>query len=133
MSTIPALHAFKMFLLYFMGSLGVLGAFVWIYIRVTPYDEFKQIREGKVGPAIALVGAMLGYTIPIVTMSYHGVHIQEFLLWAVIACVVQITCFKILYWALPKNIEPDNEAIAVLYAGTSVCVGLVNAFSLIPF
>jgi putative membrane protein len=76
--------------------------------------------------------ALIGFTLPMLSVSYHGVNFVDFLIWAVIAGILQIILFKALYWIIPMQIEEDNRAIAIIYAVLAFCVGLINAFSLIP-
>lgn len=126
------LAALGNFLLYTFSSLVLLGVFGKIYQWLTPYHEREQIKAGNVAPAIAFGGALIGFTFPLLSVSYHGVNIVDFLIWAGIAGVLQIILFKALYWVIPMQIEEDNKAIAIIYAVLAVCVGLINAFSLIP-
>ena len=126
------LEAYGHFLLYSLASLALLFVFARLYMWTTPYHEMQQIKEGKSAPAIALAGSMIGFTLPLLSVSYHGVNFIDFLIWAGVAGVFQILLFKVLFWVIPMQIEEDNKAIAILYAGMAVCVGLINAFSLIP-
>lgn len=120
------------FLLYFVSGTVLLAIFTRIYVWVTPYNEFVEIRAGKKAPAFALGGAIIGYTLPIVAASHAGVDFSEFILWAVISGVAQLVCFKVLYGLMPRQIEADNEAVAIFFAAASISIGLINAFSLIP-
>ena len=126
------LQALGNFLLYTFSSLVLLAVFGKIYQWLTPYHEHESIKEGKLAPAIALGGALIGFTIPLLSVSYHGVNFVDFLIWAVVAGALQIFVFKGLYWLIPMQIEEDNKAIAVIYAVLAFCVGLISAFSLIP-
>ena len=126
------LQALGNFLLYTFSSLVLLGIFGKIYQWLTPYHEHEQIKAGKLAPAIALGGALIGFTLPLLSVSYHGVNYVDFLIWAGIVGVLQIILFKALYWLIPMQIEEDNKAIAVIYAVLAFCVGLISAFSLIP-
>jgi putative membrane protein len=120
------------FLLYTFSSLVLLGIFGKIYQWLTPYHEHEQIKAGKLAPAIALGGALVGFTLPLLSVSYHGVNYIDFLIWAVVVGVLQIILFKVLYWLIPMQVEEDNKAIAFIYAVLAFCVGLISAFSLIP-
>ena len=127
-----SLEALGNFLLYTFSSLVLLGVFGKIYQWLTPYHEGDSIKEGKVAPAIALGGALIGFTIPLLSVSYHGVNYVDFLIWAAIVGALQIILFKGMYWLIPMQIEEDNRAIALIYAVLAFCVGLISAFSLIP-
>lgn len=126
------LEALGNFLLYTFSSLAMLGVFGKIYQWLTPYHEQEQIKAGNVAPAIALSGALIGFTLPLLSVSYHGVNYIDFLIWAGVVGVLQIILFKVLYWIIPMQIEEDNKAIAIIYAVLAICVGLISAFSLIP-
>jgi putative membrane protein len=126
------LEALGNFLLYTFSSLVLLGIFGKIYQWLTPYHEHEQIKAGKLAPAIALGGALIGFTLPLLSVSYHGINYIDFLIWAVVVGVLQIILFKILYWLIPMQVEEDNKAIALIYAVLAFCVGLISAFSLIP-
>lgn len=123
---------FMMFLLYIVLSLALLAAFTYAYIQVTPYDEAVDIFEGKLAPAIALAGAMLGFTFPLLVASYTHSEVLWFLGWALIACVVQLGVFAVLHRLLPRVIETNNVAGATVFAAASICAGLINAASFIP-
>lgn len=120
------------FLLYTFSSLVLLGVFGKIYQWLTPYHEHEQIKAGNVAPAIALGGALIGFTLPLLSLSYHSTSIIDFLIWAGVTGAIQIVLFKVLYWVIPMQIEESNCAIATIYAVLAFCVGLICAFSLIP-
>lgn len=120
------------FLMYSGVSLALLWIFTKAYIKFTPYDEIQQIGQGKKAPAFSLGGAMLGYTLPLVSLSYHGINLVDFVIWSVIAGLVQVGLFAALYRVIPLNVDEDNQAIGIFYVFSAVCVGLINAFSLIP-
>lgn len=120
------------FCIYAFSSLGLLAVFGRLYMWVTPYHEFDEMRKGNSAPAIALGGALLGFTFPLLSVSYHGVDLIDFLIWAVVVGLLQVVIFKIMYWLIPMQIEAENKAIATFYASVAVCVGLISAFSLIP-
>ena len=127
-----SLASFLWFIAYSFASLLLLGAFGKLYLWLTPYHEVDEIRKGNMAPAIAFGGALLGFTFPVLSVMHNGVNFLDFVIWAAVAGVVQLGLFKVLYWIIPMQIEEDNRAIAVIYASLALCVGLINAFSLIP-
>ncbi len=120
------------FLIYSGASFALLAVFVRSYMWFTPYDELAQMRAGKKAPVMALGGAMLGYTFPLLSLSYHGTNFIDFLIWSVVAGGAQLVLFKILYWIIPMEVEADNQAVGLFYGFAALSVGLINAFSLIP-
>lgn len=60
------LAGFPNFLLYFSVSIIFVLAFKFIYVKLTPYDEWHLIKEKQnTAAAVALSGAFLGYCIAI--------------------------------------------------------------------
>jgi putative membrane protein len=129
---ILSFQSLQWFAMYFLSSIALLAGFTFLYIRFTPYNEIDEIKAGKKAPAIALVAAMLGFTIPIITMSFHGAAYADYMAWSIFSGVIQLICFKLIYYLLPKQLEADNTAAGIFYAGCAVCIGIITAFSLIP-
>jgi putative membrane protein len=122
----------ELFGIYIASGLAMLAIFTKLYLWVTPYDEAKEISKGHMAPAIALSGAMLGFTFPLLAASYSHTGFEDYLAWSVIACVVQLLVFVVLHRSLPRWIETNNPAGATCFAMASVCAGLINAASFIP-
>lgn len=117
------------FLTYLGTALVLLGCFVFLYEKFTPYREFVLIKENNSAAAVTLSGAMLGFTFPLVSSIYYTQSLTEMALWAAITCVVQLVLFAVLRsWA--GHIEKGNVAPAIFVAGASISVGLLNAVSI---
>lgn len=80
---------------YFLAALGYLLLFCSIYCKVTPYDELKLVREGKLAPAISFGGATIGFVLPLYSAITNSVGFVDMLIWALVAMVVQILVFSI--------------------------------------
>lgn len=132
MITMKLLENVWLFAIYTASGLALLAIFTRLYIWVTPYDEAKDISDGKLAPAIALAGAMLGFTFPLLVASYVQTHMLGFVAWGLLSCLVQLLVFWTLHWLLPRVIETNNVAGATCFASASVCAGLINAASFIP-
>jgi putative membrane protein len=132
MAMFATFEGLLLFLAYLLTGLVVLTLFMALYMWVTPYDEAREIAEGHLAPAIALSGAMLGFTFPILMASYMHAEFLGFLAWAIIASVVQLLAFKGMYRLLPRVIETNNSAGALCFAVAAVCAGLINAASFMP-
>jgi putative membrane protein len=129
---LASVEAFFLFVAYLAASLLMLVAFTMLYLRVTPYDDVKDIHDGKVAPAIALGGAMLGFTFPLLMSSYLHASFWAFIVWSVIAGLVQLGVFAAIYRFMPRAIETNNVAGSLIFAFAAVCAGLLNAASFIP-
>lgn len=126
-------HGIGLFFLFLLTGLVLWVAFNYIYLWLTPYDEHADIKAGKMAPAIALVGAEIGFMFPLVAASYvSGGNWYAFMLWGILAALVQLGTFKLMYWRYPGAVESDNRAVALTFAGASVCIGMLNAACMIP-
>lgn len=118
------------FLAYFASAIGLFGLFTSLYIRLTPYAEIQLIRQGNISAAVALVGTLLGFALPLASAIAHSVSLVDMLIWGVIAMLVQVLVFLGLARAVPElksGIENSTLAHGVFLGGTSLCVGLLNA------
>jgi putative membrane protein len=121
---------FDNFLVYLAITLVLLRVFVSIYIRVTPHPEFTLIREGNIGAAFSLSGAILGFVIPLGASIRYSVNLVDMAIWGVIALVVQIAAFVVVRMTLPSitdDIARGNGAQGFFLGSTSLGVGLLNA------
>jgi putative membrane protein len=124
-----AMHPFFSFLVYFFSAGALLAAFMFIYVKTTPYQEFKLIGENNVAAAISLAGATLGFVMPLASSIYFTHSVVEMLKWAVVTGFVQLLVFWIMrHYA--GAIEQGKVAPAILLASLSVSVGLLNAVSI---
>ena len=118
------------FLAYFTSAIGLFGLFTRLYIRLTPYAEIQLIRQGNLSAALALVGTLLGFALPLASAIAHSVSLVDMLIWGVIAMLVQMLVFLGLSRLVPElksGIESNTLAHGVFLGGASLCVGLLNA------
>ena len=123
------------FLSYFGVAMLLLLLFGFIYTRLTAHDEFELIRQGKLTAAIALGGSLLAFALPLCSAIVHSVSLVDFLIWGVIAMVIQIATFfvvRVFLTNLSQRIS-DNELSAGLFVAlTSLSVGAINAACMTP-
>lgn len=118
---------------YFSAAIGFVVIFCQVYCWITPYDELRLVREGKVAPAISFGGALIGFILPLYSAITHSVGFIDMLIWAAVAMVVQLTVFGIVrlcFKGLVREIENDQTAAATLLAFFAVAIGILNAASM---
>ncbi len=120
------------FLLYFVVSIVFLLIFKVVYVRFTPHDEWKLVKEDKnTAAGIALAGSIVGYSLAIAGAASNSVNIVDYAVWGVIALIAQIVAFYVVRLGfMPKishRIEQGEIPAAVLMAAISISVGLLNA------
>lgn len=122
--------AFPNFVRYIVVGFALAGLFLWIYALITPWREYALIRAGNSAAAIALVGALLGFCLPLANTIAHSVSLIDLVLWAWTALAVQVGVHLVLRLLMPylkESIEANEAAAGITAGGFSVCFGLINA------
>jgi putative membrane protein len=120
------MQALLAFLQYFVTALLLLGAFLAVYVRVTPYNEFELIGQNNAAAAISLAGACIGFALPMAAAIYFTHDLLEMVKWAAITGAAQIAVFTLLRRFAPA-IEQGHTAPAIFLCAMSVATGVLNA------
>ncbi len=118
------------FLIYFVSAIVVVMVFMRIYTAITPHGEVELIKQDNAAAAVAYVGAMFGFMLPIASAIANSVSLIDFAIWAVIAGVIQLITFFIFrrfYPRISERIEAGEMGASIQLAGVSVMVGVLNA------
>jgi len=119
------------FALAFLAAGGFTLIFKALYRWITPHDEGALIRAGNSAAAVALGGALIGYVIPLASALTQTHSLPEFVAWAILAGVIQISTFWIVRRvALPDvsaRIERGEMSSAIYLTVISLAVGILNA------
>jgi putative membrane protein len=122
--------AFPNFVRYVVVGFALAGLFLLIYTLITPWREFTLIRAGNSAAATALVGALLGFCLPLANAIAQASSLTDVVLWALVALVVQVIVHLVMRLALPQlssAIEADRPAAGIAAGGFAACFGLINA------
>ncbi len=122
------------FATHLITAFALMTLFCLIYVRVTPYPEFRLIKEGNVAPAISFSGAFLGFVAPLFSAVATSVSFMDMVIWALVALVVQILVFlilRVLFRSLSEDIADNRTAPAILLGVISLAAGLINAACMI--
>ncbi len=115
---------------HLLVSMILLALFIWVYTKLTPHDEFKLIRGGNTAAVFSMGGPLLGFCLTLASSLMHNDSLAKFLIWALLAMVVQIITFVVVERAFPRasqHIESNNTAMGAFVGATSLAVGIVNA------
>ncbi|HIF9179005.1 TPA: DUF350 domain-containing protein [Photobacterium damselae] len=120
------------FILYFSLSIGFLLIFKIIYVRCTPHDEWKLVKDDKnIAAAIALAGSIIGYSLAISGAARNAVNLIDFSIWGCIGLIAQLIAFLIIRVGfIPQiisRIEKGEIPAGIIMATTSIAIGLLNA------
>src|SRR5574344_2049234 len=79
------------FLGFFLTATILVVAFLYLYAIVTPYDDYKLIfEENNIAAALGFGGAIIGVSIPIYSALENSVSYIDFVIWGVIAIIIQL-------------------------------------------
>ncbi len=127
---LPALLAY----LSYVGSGALLLAlFTALYCRVTPLDEMQLIRQHNQAAALSFGGALVGFSLTLASSAWHLNTVEKFLLWGVLALLVQIAVHMLLSRCvrdLQQALQDNNTAMGLLAGSVQLAVGVLNAGSL---
>jgi putative membrane protein len=128
-----SLEGLPAFVAYFCLTAVAVIAFLLIYTRITPYNEFELIRKNGVGAAIALGLSLLGFALPLASAVAHAADLVDCAIWAVIALVVQLITFYAARIPVPDlsgRIAAGDLAPAIWLGLASLTAGLLSAASM---
>ncbi len=130
------LDSFLAFGLFFVTALLVVVLFLYLYALVTPYDDYKLIfEENNTAASVGFGGAILGLCIPLYSALISSVSYGDFLIWAIVAMVIQLLfAFTVTRckgkFSFETKITEGNVPVGTLMGFLSISIGLVNAGSM---
>jgi putative membrane protein len=123
------------FILYIAVAGLLFALFQFIYTRITPHKEFDLIRGNNPAAAIALGGSLIGFALPASSIISYSVSVLDFVVWVVIAAVVQLLAFFVISQVLKglsARIAQGELAAAIYSASVAISVGLLNSACMTP-
>jgi len=109
-------------------------AYLLIYTRITPHNEFQLIRDNDPAAAVALGLSLLGFVLPVVSAIAHSANVLDCLVWSLVALIVQIVVYYLVKIPVPnlsQRIAEGQMAPAIWLGLSSLAAGALNAASMI--
>ena len=78
---LQSLAGLPAFLVYFCTGLIAIVAYLFVYTRITPHNEFQLIRDNDPAVAIALGLSLLGFVAPLFSAIAHAANVLDCLIW----------------------------------------------------
>jgi putative membrane protein len=131
---LQSLAGLPAFLVYFCTAIIAVVAYLLVYTRVTPHNEFQLIRDNDPAAAIALGLSLLGFVLPVVSAIAHSANVLDCLVWSVVALIVQIAVYYLVKIPVPnlsQRIAEGQMAPAIWLGLSSLAAGALNAASMI--
>jgi putative membrane protein len=114
----------------FALTLALLGVGIACYTMLTPFHEWRLVRQGNAAAGIVLAGTLVALALPLAATLAASVVTLDILLWGLVALVIQLATFvaaTVLIRGLRAMIEADNVAAALVLIGIQIAVALLNA------
>ena len=127
---LQSLAGLPAFLVYFCEAILAVLAYLYIYTRITPHNEFELIRNNNPAAAIALGLSLLGFSLPLISAIMHASNVWDCMIWSLVALIVQIIVFfivRIPVANLPQRIADGELAHAIWLGLASLAFGAINA------
>ena len=128
-----SLSGLPAFVIYLVVGSVLIAAYLYVYILITPHDEFALVRTDKPGAAISLGMSMIGFALPLTSSIAHSDGIIDMAIWGVIALIVQIGAYYAARIPIPDlshRIANGELAPAIWLGAASITAGLLNAASM---
>ena len=125
-----SLSGFDEFLVYAGLAIAFISMYMIAYMKITPYNELKLIKDGNVAAAISLSGSVLGFTFPLAASIFQAVHPWDMMLWALIAGIVQLLVYVAVRYSLlniTRRIPDGQIATGIVLGAISMSAGILNA------
>ena len=114
----------------FAATLALLGIGMACYMAITPFNEWRLVREGNVAAGVVVAGTLVALAMPLAATLATSVLVLDIVLWGLVALVIQLLTFlaaAALIRGLRGMIEAGNVAAALVLIGIQLAVALLNA------
>src|SRR6201997_909895 len=131
---LQSLAGLPAFLVYFCTAIVAVVAYLAVYTRITPHNEFQLIRDNDPAAAVALGLSLLGFTLPVVSAIAHSANVVDCLVWSLVALIVQVVVYYVIKIPVPNlsaKIAAGEMAPAIWLGLSSLAAGALNAASMI--
>jgi putative membrane protein len=114
----------------FAATLVLLGIGMACYVVITPFHEWRLMREGNVAAGVVIAGTLVALALPLAATLATSVLVLDIVLWGLVALVIQLLTFVVataVIRGLRGMIEAGNVAAALVLIGIQIAVALLNA------
>lgn len=113
------------FCTYFFIGIAMIVVFLFIYTKITPHNEWQLISNDNLAASLAFSGTIIGYVIPLSSAAINAVSITDYIIWGVIALIVQLLVYGAVRIYMPTLSEKiiNRNLAAGLFMGTAALAG----------
>ena len=124
-----SLSQYLLYLQYMLVGIAMTVVFAAVYLRITPVEELRLIKNGNLACALSFGGALVGFCLTLASSIAHSVSFIDFILWALAAAVIQIFVYFAATMMIKGTAEliGNNVAVGTLFGAVSISIGILNA------
>lgn len=124
------------FLAWFFTAVGTSCALTLLYSLITPWREFRLIREGNTAAALSFAGILTGYALVLSSVIRSAVSRGDMLTWGIVGLAVPLLALAaarlVIGPAMRERVERGDIAAGIVLASLSLAFGLLNAATMTP-
>lgn len=108
----------------------LLAGGVFLYIRLTPFDDMKLVREGNIAAAISLFSIIVGLAIPLAICLSQVSAFTDLLFWGGFTVALQLFAFKVCDWMLSDlsaRIERGEISASIVLLAVKLAAAFINS------
>jgi putative membrane protein len=114
----------------FVAALVLLGIGIVAYTWLTPFSEWRLVREGNVAAGVMVLGTLVALSLPLAATLASSLVVLDIVVWGLVALVIQLIAFVVasrLMRDLRRMIENGNVAAALVVVGFQLAIAILNA------
>ena len=125
-----SLSQYLLYLQYMLAGIAMTVVFGAVYLRITPVEEVRLIKNGNLACALSFGGALVGFCLTLASSIAHSVNFIDFILWGFTAAVIQIFVYfaaTMMIKGATAELIGNNVAVGALFGAVSISIGILNA------
>ena len=125
-----SLSQYLLYLQYMLVGIAMTVVFAAVYLRITPVEELRLIKNGNLACALSFGGALVGFCLTLASSIAHSVSFIDLILWALAAAVIQIFVYfaaTMMIKGATAELIGNNVAVGTLFGAVSISIGILNA------
>lgn len=121
------------FLAYLGTGILFIAIFTFVYTRITAHRELQLVKDNVPAAAVAFLGSLVGFCLPVASAMAHSVSLVDCIVWATIGLIVQIVTYFLVRMSIPdisQRISSGEMSSGIWLASFSLAMGLLSAASM---
>lgn len=121
------------FLAYLGTGVLFIAIFTFVYTRITAHRELQLVKDNVPAAAVAFLGSLVGFCLPVGSAMAHSVSLVDCIVWATIGLIVQIVTYFLVRMSIPdisQRISNGEMSSGIWLASFSLAMGLLSAASM---